>query len=121
MVVPVIAILVVVALVEVAKLVRVFHGHAVAALPVIVTGEAPRIVKLEQDTEPEQEALVVATVPSVFALVQYARSPVLGFEDVEMPLYAKTPVDELYASGKTAESEEDEILLLKVVQSVEER
>ena len=33
----------------------------------------------------------------------------------------KTPVLELYASGKIAESEVEEILLLKLFQSVEER
>lgn len=42
-------------------------------------------------------------------------------ETVVVPLRAMTPVDELYERGMVAESEVEPILLLKRVQSVEER
>ena len=38
------------------------NGQAkVAALEVIVTGDEPRILKVEHETDPEQETVVVAT------------------------------------------------------------
>ena len=57
------------------------------ALPVavMVTGDEPRMVNDEHEAEPEQDADVVATVPSVFAPVQYARLPIVGALEVPMP------------------------------------
>lgn len=46
-----------------------------------------------------------------------ARSP----ERVEVPLIEMTPVEELYERGEVAEREVEPTLLLKRVQSVEER
>jgi len=108
----------VVAFVVVPKLVAMFQFHA-AALELMVTGEEPSTVKAVQLVAPEQEALVVATVPKEFAPVQYARPPRTGALDVPIPKYENAPVLLLYASGKEALSDELEILLLNVAQSPE--
>jgi hypothetical protein len=63
----------------------------------------------------------VETFASVLGPEKYARLPWTALVEVERPLKAKAPVEELYASGNVAESEVEEILLLKVFQSDEER
>jgi hypothetical protein len=60
-----------------------------------VTGEAPRIAKVVHAVPPAQVTVVVATVPSVVAEVQYARLPVVGALEVLIPLKVKAPVAEL--------------------------
>ena len=63
----------------------------------------------------------VATFANVFAPLKYGMFPTTALVLVERPPKVKAPVPLLYASGNVAESEVEEILLLKVVQSVEER
>ena len=74
-----------------------------------------------QEAVPVQVMVPVATVPREDAPVQYARLPIEGAELVPMPRYEKAPLALLYESGKEAESEVEEILLLKRDQSVEAR
>jgi len=111
---------VVVAFTVVAKFVATFHGHERPEAPVSVTSE-PSTVNDEQETEPAHDAVPVATVPSVFALVQYARLPTTGALDVEMPLKVNAPVPLSYASGNVALSDELLILPLNKFQSEDER
>ena len=80
-------------------------------------GDAPSTLKVVHDTLPLQVTEVVATVPRVFAPVQYESCPVVGAELVPSPRYENAPLDELYASGKDALRDELEILLLKMLQS----
>src|SRR4051812_17863322 len=56
-----------------------------AESPVIVIGELPSTLNVEQVTEPAQVAEVVETVPKLLAPVQYARLPMTGAEEVPMP------------------------------------
>ncbi len=48
--------------------------EAVLSVPVIVTGDEPRIVCVEHETEPEHDAVVVAWVPTNPSVPEY-RSP----------------------------------------------
>ena len=48
----------------------------------MVNGLAPITMKSEQDTEPEQETVVVAALPSVLRPVQYESAPIVGSDDV---------------------------------------
>ena len=60
-------------------------------LPVMVIGELPRILKPEQDTEPEHEAVVVGTLVIWLLLVTSAKLPFAHGEVVERPLNAIVP------------------------------
>ena len=62
----------------------IVHGH-VMPVPVSVMGEEPRTLNVEHESEPAHVALVVATVPSELAPVQYASSPTTGADEVPMP------------------------------------
>ncbi len=63
----------------------------------------------------------VATFAKVFTPEKYGMFPTTAAVLVERPLKVNAPLEELYARGNVAEREEEEILLLKVVKSVEER
>src|SRR3989344_5571477 len=69
----------------------IVHGQVIP-VPVKVIGEEPSTLKDEHESEPAHVALVVATVPSEFAPVQYASSPTTGADEVPMPRESKTPV-----------------------------
>jgi hypothetical protein len=75
----------------------------------------------EYESEPLVVMEVVATFAKVFAPEKYGMLPTTAADEVERPLKVKAPVEELYASGNVAESEEDETLPAKVVQSADER
>ncbi|MDE2079069.1 MAG: hypothetical protein KGI73_01640, partial [Patescibacteria group bacterium] len=66
-------------------------------------------------------SVVVATFAKVFAEEKYGMLPTTAWVEVPRPRYENAPEELLYASGKVAESEVEETLLLNVVQSVEER
>ncbi len=66
-------------------------------------------------------AEVVATLAKVLALEKYGMLPMTALVEVERPAKVKAPAELLYASGKVAESDEEETLLLKRFQSLEER
>jgi hypothetical protein len=63
----------------------------------------------------------VATFAKVFAPLKYGMFPITAAVDVERPPYVNAPVVLLYASGKVAERLVEDTLLLKTVQSAEER
>jgi len=54
-------------------------------MPVMVTLLDPMMLNEEQVTEPAQEAVAVATVPSELFPVQYARLPITGADEVPTP------------------------------------
>ena len=62
----------------------IVHGH-VMPVPVSVIGELPSTLNVEHDNDPAHVADVVATTPSEFAPVQYARPPTTGADDVPTP------------------------------------
>ena len=96
------------------------HGQ-VMPVPVSETGDDPRTLNAVHVTDPVQDTEVVATVPKLFAPVQYARLPATGALDVPMPRKSNAPVPELYRKGKTALNDDEEILLLNKLQSPDER
>ncbi len=63
----------------------------------------------------------VATLAKVFAPEKYGMFPTTAGVEVVSPPKVKTPVPALYARGKVAEREEEEIFWVKVVQSADER
>jgi hypothetical protein len=108
------------------ELVKVWRAVQVLALPrlrervpLAPPTSAPKVP--EYESEPLVVMEVVATFAKVFAPEKYGMLPTTAADEVERPLKVKAPVEELYASGNVAESEEDETLPAKVVQSADER
>ena len=100
-------------------------GCEVVARPVYVMVEfvpptsAPKVPEVMNG--PETASDEVATFAKVFGPEKYGMLPTTAAVEVERPLQVKAPVALLYASGKTAESDEEEILLLKALQSADVR
>jgi hypothetical protein len=100
-------------------------GCVVVARPVYVMVElvppirAPRVPLTVNG--PETAKVEVPTLAKVLGPEKYGMLPCTAAVEVERPVKVKAPVEELYASGKVAESEVEEILLLKVVKSAAER
>src|SRR3990167_11392083 len=66
---------------------------------------------------PENAREDVATFAKVLTPEKYGMFPTTAAEEVARPEKEKAPVVESYARGKVVESEEEEILLLKMPQS----
>src|SRR3989344_8519077 len=85
--------------------------------PVLVMVSPEPMIDWPAVTERPVEPVIVpvATFANVLTPEKYGMLPCTAAVEVESPPKVNAPVVELYASGNVAESDDEEILLLKMV------